>query len=154
MKYEILGVSKSEYNKKIMARVIICIAVALVAVILNILLTVFRTDSTHTAFLVINIVADTVAFCFIYFFVSTQILFRKKLYKLSGKTSGLVVGEIKEISNNTQTVNGLECYEVTVEAEGTRKVFLAKEGAVPSDLNGKVKLVLSDNIVVSAEVQS
>lgn len=154
MKYDILGVPQAEYKKGIAVRIIICVAVAFVAVLANILLTVFRTDSTHVAFLIVNILSDVIAFCFIFFFVSTQILFRKKLYKLAVRSGEKISGEITGISELTETVNGLECYEISLQDTDLKKVFLAKEGAVPYDLNGKVKVTIVDNIVVEAEVQS
>lgn len=154
MKYGILGVPLNDYIKGITVRIVISVAVCLVAVLLNILLTVFRTDSTHIAFLLINIIADIIAFCFVYFFVSTSILPRKRLYKLAcrekdGKT---FKGEITEISENIETVNGFDCYELTFQTDTTLKMFLINGSGVPSDLKGKVKVTVVDNIVVAAEV--
>lgn len=152
MKYEILGVPQNKYKKGITVRIIICIATVIVAVIINVLLTVFRTDSTHIAFLILNIISDVTALGFVYFFISVSILPRKKLYKISLKPNGKISGKIIEVSQNTQTVNGLECYEIILQAECCKRVFLAKEGAVPANVSGNVVLTVADNIVISAEV--
>lgn len=154
MKYNLLGMPAAKYKNGITVRIVNCVVVALVAVLLNILLTVFRTEATHVAFLIINIVADIVAFCFIFFFVNTQILFRKKLYKLAVQSGEKMSGEITGISELTETISGLECFEISLQDVDLKKVFLAKEGAVPYDLNGKVEVTVVDNIVVDAEVLS
>lgn len=154
MKYELLGVPQSKYKKGITVRIVICAAVAFVAVLLNVLLTVFRTEQTHVAFLSVNILADIIAFCFIFFFVSTQITPRKRLYKLSTQKGTVLKGEAVEISETTQTVNGFECFELTVQSEGVRKVFIVKSSAIPADLIGRVILTVADNIVIEAEVLS
>lgn len=156
MSYSILGKTENQYKKSITIRKLISVAVCFVAVLLNILLTVFRTDSTHIAFLLINIFADILVFCFVYFFVSTSIVPRIRLYKLAcRKDDGKIFkGEITEISENTETVNGFDCNELTLQTDTALKMFLINGSGVPSDLKGKVKVTVVDNIVVTAEVLS
>lgn len=156
MSYCILGKTENQYKKSITIRKLISVAVCFVAVLLNILLTVFRPDSTHIAFLLINIFADILAFCFVYFFVSTSIVPRIRLYKLACrvKDGKIFKGEITEISENIETVNGFDCNELTLQTDTTLKMFLINGSGVPSDLKGKVKVTVVDNIVVTAEVLS
>ncbi len=155
MSYYILGTNEKEYKKKTSAEETRCIALLLVTVAVNILLCSLRTEAVHTVFLILNIVTDTVVFSFLFFFINTQIVPRKKLCAVAaGENRGSrLTGIISEIAGMTETVRGFACYEVTVETEMTRKVYAVKEGAVPFELTGEATLVLVDNLIVRAEAQ-
>lgn len=155
MSYYILGTNEKEYKKKTSAWEALCIVLLLVTAAFNLLLCFLRTEALHTVFLTANIVTDAATFSFLFFFINTQILPRKKLCAVAARENRgtTLTGVISEISGATEMVCGFACYEVTVESETIRKVFAAKEGAVPFELTGEATLVLVDNLIVRAEAQ-
>lgn len=155
MSYYILGRSKEEYKKRIDRQKEVCFIIFSMAVLANLILCVLRTDSTHIMFLIINIVLDSIVFSFVFFNVSTWILPMKRLYRLAiREKSGIrISGVISGISDSTEMIYGLECYELTVEEENVRKVFVVKNSAFPFELQETVVLCTVDNIVIRAEAQ-
>lgn len=156
MKSTILGVPVEQYKKKINTDIVLITVLGIITVAVNILLTVFVSENTLIAFLFVNILLDIIVFCFIYFWISVRILPYKKLYKIAIRSSigESLKGEVVSVTEQTETVNGLECYELTLNAKGIRKIFIAKEGAIYKDLSGIVELKMVDNIVVEAEILS
>lgn len=152
MSYYILGNAKERFREKTIRETAGCIAVCVAVIAVNLLLCLVRTEATHLAFLLINIVTDSAVFGLLFFFAGTRLLPRRKLYALAlREPKGVVMaGRIGKQLGPPKIVGGLECVVVPVEEMASRKVFVAVESGVPFDLEGDVVLTLVDNIVVRA----
>lgn len=142
----------SDYKKLLNRRITLVIIVAIIAVVLNVLLCVFRSDSTHIAFLVINIITDISAGCFVAAYTLLKIAPERKLYKLCIKGQNFcksVEGEIESISNTTTCVYGFRCFEVKV---SEKTVYMLDGVGLTLCVGEKLKLKTVQNIIISAEV--
>lgn len=143
------------YSKKLATRKGIAIAVAVITVILNVLLSVFRTDNTHTAFLVINILADIACGWFEIAWYLFAISMQNKILKLAtanAKLTQSVSGTVTDVSEDTQVVSKLQCRRVTVEGDETRIVFVVDGSGIALECGAKYSVTTVDNIAICAEV--
>ena len=60
MKQTILCISQKDYKNKLNINKIICIAIAVVTIALNVLFCILRNDENHQTMLILNIVVDIV----------------------------------------------------------------------------------------------
>ena len=143
------------YRKKLLWRKIIAIAVFLAAVILNVLLAVFRTDATHAAFLSVIIILDIACGWFLIAWYSFAISLQSVMLRLASSDKGLlqtVEGSVTEVSENTQIVKNLHCYGVTVEnGDGSRIIFVVKDGGIKVEEGKSYKITIVQNIATVAE---
>lgn len=140
--------SISDFSGMIKKRTVLCIAVGISALVLNLVFTLMRTDSNHTIMLILNIAADIIAGFFITYFASFYILPQKRRLKFSRKAAETICGNISKISEKTIRVLGFDCY--TVEIDG-RKVFLPDCSVVTLKTGEDVTLGIVMNIVTEAE---
>ena len=149
---ELLGMTIDKYKKKITAQIAVCAVLVCVALLVNVLLCVFRTDETHTAFLAINILVDILALWAVLFIIGVVILPKRKLLRLYERVNSgdIIKGRVVTLSNATTRISGLDCYEVglTPDEKAMRKIYVAASGGISIAVNDKVKCALVDNIVV------
>lgn len=142
------------YRKKLLRRKIIAIAVFLAAVILNVLLAVFRTDATHAAFLAVIIIADIACGWFLIAWYSFGISLQSVMLRLASSDKGLtqtVEGVVTEVSEDTQIVKKLQSYGVTVENGGeSRVVFVVKDGGIKVEEGKSYTITTVQNIATVA----
>lgn len=143
------------YSKKLLYRKITAVAVLGAAVILSVLLAVFRTDETHTAFLAVIIIADIACGWFLIAWYSFAISLQSAMLRLASSDKSLmqtVEGIVTEVSENTQVVKKLQCYGVTVENGGeSRVVFVVKDGGIKVEKGVSYSITTAQNIVTVAE---
>ena len=150
----VLGCDKQVYKKRLFIYFLLIAVVSVAVIALNILLAVFRTDATHIAFLIINIISDIVAVWYLLAAVTVGIIPKKKLLKLyergekSGKENKL---NIIEISNKTIVVQGFKCCTVTVDGEGVEAEIYLIKGAIQLEKGQVYKLGLVEGIIYYAE---
>lgn len=155
MTHELLSVPADEYKKRLIAKTITVIAIFTMIVVMNILFCVFRTDSTHIAFLILNIVSDIACLWLLWFFIGVVFIPQKKLLALTErKNVQIVYGGIEKVSDKTKRVSGFNCYEISVVGNGLRTLFIIENGNIPTELKGQVKFFTVDNIVISAEADN
>jgi hypothetical protein len=130
MTQTILGMDKNVYTKKIKNRKIICHAVLLAMVLLNILFTLLRSDSNHGLMLFLNIFVDSLCGWFVIYFSSFWIFPQKRLLKIFNSGKSKFRGEIVEISEEMETIQSIICNRVVVGATEQRVVFLPANGAI------------------------
>lgn len=151
----ILPCDKTLYKKKLTTKKIIAVFAVAITLLVNILLVALRTESTHTAFLIVNILTDAICGCFLIAFIYFKILPDGKLYSLAtffqtAKQS--LCGVVTKISQETITVSKLDCRTVTLVCEkGKRVVYEASIGNIKLEQGKKYEICAADNIVVSAE---
>ena len=143
------------YSKRLFWRKIIAVAVFSAALILSVLLVVFRNDTTHTAFLAIIIIADVLCGWFLIAWYSLAISLQSVMLNLASSEKSLtqtVEGLVTEVSENTQIVKNLQCYGVTVEnGDGSRIIFVVKDGGIKVEEGKSYKITIVQNIATVAE---
>ena len=146
MKQTILGMSPALYHQKLRQRIFLCIAVAAVALALNILFTALRTDRNHNWMLILNIAADILAGLFLLPFITLRILPQKRLLQLTRQTPENLLITITEISPLPQRYMDMNCYPVSGDG---RTLFLPADTMVLTEQK-TYALSLVSNIIVEA----
>lgn len=150
----ILGTDKAKYKKHITHFFLLVVAVSVAVIVLNVLLAVFRTDATHTAFIIINIIADIAAAWGVYALLTVKLLPMKKLINLyeRGERNGKAqIGTVTEISDKTLCVQGFQCFKVTLNADGnTVELFLIENG-ISVETGKSYNLFTVENLIYKAE---
>ena len=130
MTQTILGMDKTVFAKQIKNRKIVSLTVLLAMVLLNVLLTLLRSDSNHGLMLFLNIFVDTLCGWFVIYFSGFWIFPQKKLLKIFNSEKSKFRGEIMEISEEMETIQSIICYRVVVGATEERVVFLPANGTI------------------------
>lgn len=130
MKQTILGMDKTVFVRKIKNKKIICLVVLFAMLMLNVLFTLFRSDSNHSLMLFLNIFIDVLCGWFIIYFSEFWILPQARLLKIFNSEKSVFRGEVLEISEETETIQSIICYRVVVGATEQRVVFLPAKGAI------------------------
>ncbi len=146
MKQTILGMSPALYHQKLRQRIFLCIAVAAVALALNTLFTVLRTDRNHNWMLILNIATDILAGLFLLPFITLRILPQKRLLQLTRQTPENLLITITEISPLPQRYMDMNCYPVSGDG---RTLFLPADTMVLTEQK-TYALSLVSNIIVEA----
>lgn len=121
MKQTVLGMSPTAYQKILRRRTLLCLAVAGLALGLNILFTILRTDTNHTLMLILNILSDILAGCFLVTFISLRILPQRRLFRLFAKDKTVFEMTVESICDQPRRYMDMDC--VTVNGSG-RTCFL------------------------------
>lgn len=147
MKQNILGTSTTEYAKIIKKRTVFCVAVVMLAILLNVLFTCLRTDNNHTAMLLLNIFVDITCGAFAIYFVSFYILPQSKLLNLMKKQKEIVHGAVNNVDKQSTMYMGIACYQVML---GDRKLFVPL-GTIEMYNKDTLTAQVVSNIVVEVE---
>ncbi len=150
----VLGADKAKFKKRIVHFFLLIAVVSVAVIVLNVLLAVFRTDATHTAFLIINIVTDIALFWGIIYAVVAVINPKRKLLTIyeRGENSGKsITGKVVEISEKPEMFQGFTCRAVTVETDdGNYELYLI-EGGIELKAGIGYGLKTVENLIIFAE---
>lgn len=127
MRQTLLGIPVEQAKKRCRYYIGACVLLAVLGIVLNITLVVFRTDGNHSVLLFSNIAIDILVGWIITEICLRHIIFIKKLMKLSEKNTTQIVGIVDGISQTTKRYYGLDCLLVTV---AKRQMFLPVDGAI------------------------
>lgn len=114
MRYIILNKSEDVARLELKKHKTNCILLIALTLVVNLLLTIFTTDTTMTAFLVINILIDIASGIFVYTYYLANISTQKKLVTIFRKSRDEVKGTVENISEDICTHLAIECVEVRV----------------------------------------
>ncbi len=138
MKETLLGMPEGIYRRKTREKLLLCVAVALATVLLNILLAVFRTDDNHSLHLLGNICTDLALGWFLLAYGRLVLTPRYRLYRLASSPSGGTwAGTVVSVSREKEQHEGLAAYRVQV---GERILFLPAEGKISLEAGEEVTL--------------
>ncbi len=140
----IYGMSPEDFGKSLKKRLIFDGVLAGGVFVLNILLTIFRTDSTHTWFLLTNILTDIACGVYLVYDLSFRCTPKRRLLKLNRRMKETVSGVITEIEPYTTRYAGLDCYCIMLEK---RRTFLPAN-TLRLEVGTQVELTLSGNIIL------
>ena len=152
----ILKVPYNEYKKKTIIRLIICIAILLAVIAVNITLICTVTRNLKVAFTVINIISDIACGWFLLYYSINVLAVRYRLLKIYQKAREIpaeINGKIVGVSS-AQKVFKFDCVTVEVETEeGTRKIFAIKDSLDILGVGRTARIVLADNVAIGCEVE-
>lgn len=140
----IYGMSPEAFAEELKKRRIFNAALAAVTLVLNILLTLLRTDRTHTWFLLINIITDIACGVYLVYDLSSNWGPKKRLLKLNSRMQEKFSGVITEIEPFTTRYANLDCYCVKLDK---RRTFLPA-GTLQLEVGMQVELTLSGNVIL------
>ncbi len=150
MKQHILGDEKS-FVKKFNTNKIIVISTVIVALALNLLFTLLRTDQNHFAMLFANIAIDCVVGCFVIAFASFVLLPQKRLVELCKKPSATFRGEVVEISSQTIRMQNFDCYQVKFGKQSQRAFYLVDSAKIQLQVGQVLTVKTVSNVIVEVQ---
>lgn len=154
MQMTIIGTDVKTSKKQMIHFVLLIAAISVAVIALNVLLSVFRTDATHSAFAAINIIADIAALWGIYGVLTIKILpgrKRIKLYERGERSGKEQTGTFKEISGTTLCVQGFQCYKAAFGTDdATVELYLIADG-IHLEVGKEYKLFSVENLIYKAE---
>lgn len=121
MKYSVLKIPQSELETEQKTKKRYSLIAAVLALIVNIILTVLSDDSTLMLFTVLNILIDIIAGVGIYTYYILNIGPQDKLLRLYKSQSETVSGTVTSLGSEVRTHMSVECTEVIV---GERSLLL------------------------------
>lgn len=127
MKQNCLGENQYILEDQIRNRVILCVAALLIAIISNIIITLFRTPDNHTALMLLNMALDIAAGWFGVWQLDSFILPYRKLLKLYRKKGTTITGIVETVSEKTERYYDFDCIAATVDGH---KVFIIENGSI------------------------
>lgn len=152
MKQTILRISQKDYKNKLNINKIICIAIAVVTVALNVLFCILHKDDNHQTMLILNIVIDIVGCWAMVVVVSFFIVPYSQKLKLYNSKKTLCRGIVTDISSETQNVQGFDCYAVKVGVEQSRILFLPSASII-LQIDQQYCFSVVSNIIIEVEYE-
>lgn len=140
----IYGMSPEAFGEKLRKRKLFDCALGGITLLVNILLALLRTDSTHTWFLLANIVTDMACGIYLVYDLSCNWGPKKRLLKLNSRMQEKFFGVITEIEPFTTRYANLDCYCVKLDK---RRTFLPA-GTLQLEVGMQVELTLSGNVIL------
>lgn len=140
----IYGMTPEAFGEKLKKRQLFDGLLAGVTVLLNILLALFRTDSTHTWFLLVNIATDIACGVYLVYDLSFNCGPKKRLLKMNSRMKEKLSGVITEIEPHTTRYADLDCYCVKLDK---RRTFLPAD-TLQLEVGSQVELTLSGNVIL------
>ena len=144
----VLGTCPASFFRTLKKRIFFCIALAVAAILLNILCIRLRTEENHHWMLLTNIVTDVLCGAFLIGYCEMVILHQWRLYQVSVQRAEPIRGCVTAVEDRTVRYAGLDCYEVVV--DGQRRLFLP-EGAVSLATGTDVTVLAAGNMIVEVE---
>lgn len=150
----ILGCDKTSYIKRTRKSAAVCIALLSAAVIACIVLAVFSSYNTRTAFLAVNIALTIIAAWAGITWLLMYYLPRKKLcaiFTRSEEHGKTLICRVEELSRDTSAVQGFACLTVICRRHDVISELYLPESGITLRAGCDYKLVTVENIICSAE---
>ena len=148
MRQILLGESVEQFKRKLKREIVCWVLGGILVVGLNLLLCLLRTDNNHAILLIANILSDIIYGCILLYRIESSILLRKRMLKMWNRSRRTFSAVIKEISNNTHRVPGMDCAEVLA---GERVLYLPQTDTIKLEVGIGYTFGLVDNVIVEAE---
>ncbi len=136
----ILCINKDLFCKKLKNQIILTAALGAIAIVLNILLLLLRTDENHFYMYALIVVTDVLYTWFLIAFLELVILPKSRMLELFKGNITMHTGKILSVGENTTKMRKIDCYDILLDEGEARKLF------VPDTLT----LSAGDNVTVGA----
>lgn len=151
----ILGCEEKQFAKKLLPQKILCIITVLLAVVINVILSLTATNDTRILFLILNICVDIFTLLFLVSYINIVAYRDAKRYDLfiQSKNDNTVIEacKIRSISSKCTTIDGLDCFMVRVEHNGIENFYYATPELALAK-NDIVTLTIGpDNIIMNVD---
>lgn len=146
MKQTVLGQPSELYKKAFDGKIRLCVAVAVLTLVLHIILICIRTEQNHNLLLWCNIGCDVLCGFFLIYQIWAHILPCRRLYALYTRPKQLIEATVSGISAVCVRYMDMDCYEVT--ADG-RRLFVPMH-TVALQVGENYRLSVVSNIIVEA----
>lgn len=147
MKQNVIGQSPADCKKVIHRQILLCVAVGIVTLALNVVLTALRTEENHTLMLILNIATDSLVGCFLLYYISGPLLRRYRLFQLMLRVKTPLSGTVEQIRPQPTRHMFIDCLEVMVAG---RRYFLPTN-TMQLQPGQAYRLSIVTNFIVEAE---
>lgn len=147
MMQTILGTDQQKYSKALKSKKILCIVVAVIAVVLNVVFCLLRNDDNHTTMLILNVAVDLFCAWFVIFFCTFVLPTQSKQLSLYSGVQQSYKGVVTNISTDTQRTFGLDCLSVAI-GDDNRTFFLPDNGHMILEVGKQYVLQVCSNVIV------
>ena len=144
MTQNLLGTGAEKYLLKLNKYKALTIVLGVLAILLNALLLLLRTDENHNAFLVLSIILTVIFGWGITALIGIVIKPMERLYELSLRPTECFTVKIDRINTERRRVEHFDCFEV--HASGSI-FFLIADGNIKLNEGDGVTLLIASNII-------
>ena len=149
MTQNLLGISRDKYLLKLNKYKVVAILSGLVALAINILFLLIRTDENHNLLLTFSIIVTVACGWIITAIVGMIIKPMKQLYELSLRPTECILAKIERINNEPYRVENFDCFEVHT---ADNIFFLIADGNIRLREGETVTLSIASNIITEVRV--
>ena len=149
MTQNLLGISSDKYLLKLNKYKTFTILLGILAVGINVLFLLLRTNDNHNLLLSLSIIVTVLLGWIITALVGIIIKPMTQLYELSMRQTDLVLAKIERINTDSYRVESFDCFEVY--AEGNI-FFLVADGNIKLREGDTVTLFIASNIITGVKI--
>ena len=149
MTQNLLGISSDKYLLKLNKYKTFTILLGILAVGINVLFLLLRTNDNHNFLLSLSIIVTVLLGWIITALVGIIIKPMTQLYELSMRQTDLVLAKIERINTDSYRVESFDCFEVY--AEGNI-FFLVADGNIKLREGDTVTLSIASNIITEVKI--
>lgn len=149
MTQNLLGISSDKYLLKLNKYKTFTILLGILAVGINVLFLLLRTNDNHNFLLSLSIIVTVLLGWIITALVGIIIKPMTQLYELSMRQTDLVLAKIERINTDSYRVESFDCFEVY--AEGNI-FFLVADGNIKLREGDTVTLFIASNIITGVKI--
>lgn len=147
MKQTLLNRQPEAFRRKLRLLEALCVCLAAATAGLNLLLALTYTETTRTAFLLVNILTDALCGAAVVTVCGLLIRPGKKLLSLAAQDGSAFSGTVESVSGGTLRYLDMDCF--TVSADG-RKLFLP-ENTICLEQGAFYRFTTVSNVITEAE---
>ena len=144
MTQNLLGISRDKYLLKLNKYKLVAILLGIVALAINILFLLLRTNENHNVLLILSIIVTVACGWIITAFVGIVIRPMTQLYELSLRRAECVLAKIESINTEPYRVENFDCFEVHT---ADNIFFLVADGNIRLREGDVVTLSVASNII-------
>ena len=144
MTQNLLGISRDKYLLKLNKYKLVAILLGIVALAINILFLLLRTNENHNVLLILSIIVTVACGWIITAFVGIVIRPMTQLYELSLRRAECVLAKIESINTEPYRVENFDCFEVHT---ADNIFFLVADGNIRLREGDVVTLSVTSNII-------
>ena len=149
MTQNLLGISSDKYLLKLNKYKTFTILLGILAVGINVLFLLLRTNDNHNLLLSLSIIVTVLLGWIITALVGIIIKPMTQIYELSMRQTDLVLAKIERINTDSYRVESFDCFEVY--AEGNI-FFLVADGNIKLREGDTVTLFIASNIITGVKI--
>lgn len=149
MKQTVLGEGQYVFADGIRNKTIACIAVVILTLVLNVVITLSHTRDNLVICMWLNVLFDVSASWFVIWQLDRYIVPYRRLLRIFKKQGSIICGEIQEISQKTERYYGFDCWVISVDGH---RLFVIDNNTISLNKGETVTLETVHGIVKEVQL--